>query len=217
VRLLGPILCCALALASSSVRADAPEIEIARGHSRLGAQHYAAGRYREAASEFEEARKALPLPEIDYNLGRCYEALGEVDAARVAYARYLQRAAPSPDRDDVERRLRVLEVASPLVKARHEREERAAAGQRRWRALMPPAATFAAIALGSGVVSAVLYPRLLHERDLLAQPCPFDCVGSYSRAHAYQLATYATFGVAVGAAAFDVALWGVALAARRAR
>ena len=208
-------LICVL-LGSGVALADAPEIEIARGHFRRGTDYYAAGRYPEAAAEFEEARKALPLPELDFDLGRCYEKLGDVDAAREAYARYLAQAGPSTNRDDVERRVRILELASPLVNARRARTEREAVYRRRWRALAPPAILFGVVAIGSGVASAALYPQLLHERDLLARACPYDCAGaSYARAHAYQVATTATFGIALGAAAIDVALWGVTLAERR--
>ena len=190
--------------------ADAPEIEIARGHSRRATDHYQASRFREAAAEFELARKELPLPEIDYNLGRCYESLGDVDSALTAYRRFLVSAPTSSARDDVEARIRLLELASPKVHERRVLEGRRERARRHWRLLYPPAIALGVLAIASGAASAGLYPSLLHERDLLAAACPPDCTGSYPRAHTLKLATLATFGIAIGAVGVDLALWGVA-------
>ena len=48
------------------VRADLPEVDIARGHYRRWAEHYDAGRFYQAAAEFELARTVflyLPMTE----------------------------------------------------------------------------------------------------------------------------------------------------------
>jgi tetratricopeptide (TPR) repeat protein len=195
--------------------ADAPEIEIARGHSTRALQLYQASRFKEAAAEFELARMELPLPEIDYDLGRCYEATGDVDASLAAYGRFVAKAPPGDVRDDVLRRMKLLEAASPMVHQRLEQERRRESWRRRWPPLRTAAIATGALALGAGIAAAALYPSLLRDRDQLAEVCPPSCGGSYRRALALDHATLPLFGLAIGAAAIDVALWGVAITARR--
>ena len=213
VRLLTIAVC--LLLVAPGAHADAPEIEIARGHSRRGSEYYRAGRFAEAAAEFELAHRELPIAEIDYNLGRCYEALGDIDRSLDAYRRFLGKPISEADRADVAERVRLLEAASPRARERVARERDAAKYRRRWRTLMPAAAALGGAAVASGVASAVLYPRALDLRDRLATGCPPLCEpGLYDRADRTQKATLATLGIAIGIAAIDVALWGVALSAR---
>jgi hypothetical protein len=209
------LVCAALLATPAPGHADAPELEIARGHFRRGAEHYANSRFTEAAAEFELARKELPLPEIDYNLGRAYEGAGDVDRSLAAYRRFLATPGFQAARDDVAQRVRLLEVASPAVHARLDRERGQERARTRWRRTYPAAIAVGVAALALGGTSAGLYPALLHERDQLERPCPPDCTGSYDRVRALGLATTVTFGVAIGLAAADVALWGVALGAQR--
>jgi tetratricopeptide (TPR) repeat protein len=209
-----------LLIVSAATAAEPPEIEIARGHFRRGAAHYQAARFRDAAAEFELARRELPLAELDYDLGRCYEALDQLDDALAAYRRFREHAPSSATtsiaREEVDQRISLLEAASPAARERRSRLERAGKARRTWRVLAPTAATFAAIALGAGVASGVLYARTRSLRDGLEAGCPPVCdPGLYDRAVAARTASLVTFGVALGATAIDVALWGAALSARR--
>jgi tetratricopeptide (TPR) repeat protein len=205
------MLCCAL-LAQNAARADAPEIEIARGHSRRAAAHFQAGQFAQAAAEFELARKELPIAEIDYNLGRSYEGTGDIDRALEAYRRYLARPLSHETRDEVQDRVRLLEAASPRAHARVEHARQVAHARARWRALMPAAATVGALAVAAGVSSGVLFARAHAMADELALGCPPHCEpGLYDRAHATNTASVALFAIAIGAAAVDAGLWGAAL------
>jgi hypothetical protein len=209
------VLCCAL-LQAASARADLPEIEIARGHSRRGAKLYEAGKSAQAAAEFELARREMPIAELDYNLGRCYEGTGDIDAALEAYRRYLTRPLSPQSRDEISDRVRLLEAASPRAHERAQNVRQHERLQTRWRRFGVAATAVGALAIGSGVTSGALYAHTRALRDELALGCPPQCdVGLYDRAKASNTAASALFGIAITAAAVDVALWGVALNARQ--
>ena len=75
VRLLGCIalfLCCRLAHGQTY---DESAIEKAENHSRLGVEHYQAGRYAEAIREMLAAYQAVPDAALHYNVARIYQAV----------------------------------------------------------------------------------------------------------------------------------------------
>ncbi len=78
----------------------APPAE-ALAHYQRARQHYAHGRYRQAAEALRRARRLDPRsPTLAFNLARVHELLGELDEAIAAYRTYLELL---PDSEQTER------------------------------------------------------------------------------------------------------------------
>ncbi len=84
---------------------------------RRAKDHYAAGRYRQAAEALQEARRHDPTsPTLVYNLARVYELLGRLDEAIATYRTYLELL---PDEEQAEKD-RIRGVLVRLEGARRE-------------------------------------------------------------------------------------------------
>jgi len=96
---LGLILISLPAQAAAQTRHEPPPEALQ--FFRSGQDHYAHGRYHEAAVDLERALALDPgSPTLLYNLGRVYELLGDTDAAAGYYRSYLRML---PDGSEQER------------------------------------------------------------------------------------------------------------------
>lgn len=98
----------ALALAAPAVaRGEIAHRDEAAANERfrIGSEHYAAGRYREALVEFEAARQLLPHRATLFNMARCHENLGNVREALELYSQALDMTTAPAERADIEGRL----------------------------------------------------------------------------------------------------------------
>ncbi|MCB9593523.1 MAG: tetratricopeptide repeat protein [Sandaracinaceae bacterium] len=98
-------LACALALlaAAGPARAQEDTPPEAVEMYREAREHYASGRYQEAADALERALVLDPdSPTLVYNLARVYELLGELDRAVNMYERY-QQLLPQQQAQEQER------------------------------------------------------------------------------------------------------------------
>jgi hypothetical protein len=95
--------------------------EEARAHFRKGQQLFDVGRWDEAADEFEKAYAVRSDPTFLFNMAQAYRRKGDARRAIDLYKNYLIKAPKSPQRADVEERIRALqkqlEEAEPSVKA----------------------------------------------------------------------------------------------------
>lgn len=111
-----PLLAAALGVlgVASVVRAEerAPEsanVELARAEYDLGAEAFAAGRFREAITHFEETNRLVPNPALAYNIALAYDSIGEVPSALRYYRDYLRALPNAEDRAEVIASIRRLE------------------------------------------------------------------------------------------------------------
>jgi tetratricopeptide (TPR) repeat protein len=92
-------------------------------------EEFREARHARAVELLEEALALCPQPIIVFNLGRVHHESGELRAARDDFRRYLEMRPDAEDRDEVERRLRTIEVAlaeeDALARAARESEESA--------------------------------------------------------------------------------------------
>jgi hypothetical protein len=84
--------------------------QAAAEHFRIGSEHYAAGRYREALTEFEAARQLLPHRATLFNMARCHENLGDLREALDLYSQTLELTTAPEERADVEGRIERIRV-----------------------------------------------------------------------------------------------------------
>ena len=111
-----PLLVAALGVlgAAPSVRAEEPppesaNVELARAEYDLGAEAFAAGRFREAITHFEETNRLVPNPALAYNIALAYDSIGEVPSALRYYRDYLRALPNAEDRAEVIASIRRLE------------------------------------------------------------------------------------------------------------
>jgi hypothetical protein len=79
--------------------------ELARTYNARAEKLFSLGMFREAAAEYQRAYVAKPIPDFLYNLGQCHKRLGAVEDLERAiffFESYVNNAAPSPLRDEVE-------------------------------------------------------------------------------------------------------------------
>lgn len=76
----------------------------------LGAKAFKAKDFKTALGHFDRAFKLDPSPILLYNIARCHEEMGALDPAISNFKLYLVKAPDSQDREDVERRVRVMEA-----------------------------------------------------------------------------------------------------------
>jgi tetratricopeptide (TPR) repeat protein len=95
--------------------------EEARAHFRKGQQFFDVGRWDEAADEFEKAYAVRNDPTFLFNMAQAYRRKGDARRAIDLYKNYLIKAPKTPQRADVEERIRALQKqldeAEPAVKA----------------------------------------------------------------------------------------------------
>lgn len=75
-----------------------------------GVEAFKANDFKTALGHFDRAFKLDPSPILLYNIARCHEEMGTLDPAISNFKLYLAKAPDSPDREDVERRIRVMEA-----------------------------------------------------------------------------------------------------------
>ncbi len=78
----------AAALLPATALAQDPVSEARRAFQQ-GAEHYEAGRYREAITAFRSAHALRPHPSVLFNIARCHENLAEFPEALALYERML--------------------------------------------------------------------------------------------------------------------------------
>jgi hypothetical protein len=98
-----------LALHARVARGDDAATQEAREHFRKGQQFFDVGRWDEAASEFEKAYAIRSDPTFLFNMAQAYRRKGDTKRAIDLYKNYLIKAPKSPQRAEVEERIRVLQ------------------------------------------------------------------------------------------------------------
>jgi tetratricopeptide (TPR) repeat protein len=98
-----------LALHMRVARGDDPATEEAREHFRKGQQFFDVGRWDEAASEFEKAYAIRSDPTFLFNMAQAYRRKGDAKRAIDLYKNYLIKAPKSPQRAEVEERIKALQ------------------------------------------------------------------------------------------------------------
>ncbi len=73
-----------------------------------GKEAFKANRFEEALKLFEQANVLDPSPVLVYNIARTYEEMGRAEDACRYYGLYLDLEPQAPDKNDVERRIRVM-------------------------------------------------------------------------------------------------------------
>ncbi|MEZ4432503.1 MAG: tetratricopeptide repeat protein [bacterium] len=102
-------LALALLLATPPALAAEPEAAAAaQAAYREGVGAFKAGDYEAALARFEAAHALDPSPILLYNMARANEELGRPAAAIRRFEQYLDAAPDASDREDVERRIRVM-------------------------------------------------------------------------------------------------------------
>lgn len=99
-------------LAPVSVSAAPPAGLKAQAESayQSGVEAFGEKNFAGALAFFDRAFKLDPSPILLYNIARCHEEMGTLDPAIRNFELYLARAPDAPDREDVERRIRVMEA-----------------------------------------------------------------------------------------------------------
>jgi hypothetical protein len=98
------------ALASArGARAADLAAEQAKQHFFKGQQFFDVGRWDEAAEEFEKAYSMRGDPIFIYNMAQAYRRKGDAKRALDLYKNYLIKAPRSPQREEVEERIRSLQ------------------------------------------------------------------------------------------------------------
>lgn len=95
--------------ASTKERAKATYLE--------GAKAFKAKDYATALQLFERAYKLDPSPVLIYNLARVHEEMGNAAESIDHFELYLSRVPDSPDKGDIERRVRVMKAILDRSKA----------------------------------------------------------------------------------------------------
>lgn len=108
---LAVVLASSLALAVAAAPANAQTAaEKAAVEYQKGKEAFQARDFEGARAAFERAYMLDPSPVLLYNLGRACEESGDAEKAIEYFQMYLDRTADTPDRGDVERRVRVMQA-----------------------------------------------------------------------------------------------------------
>ncbi len=110
VRAFFTVLLVARAVAAQTGITEEERTQLARKHFTIGREQYEVGAWTEAAREFELGYQYEPQPLFLYNIGQAARRGGDIDKAIDCYRRYLQAAPHAPERAEVERYLRELEL-----------------------------------------------------------------------------------------------------------
>jgi tetratricopeptide (TPR) repeat protein len=81
-----------------------------------GINHYNLGEWKDALQDFKEAYRQHPDPAFLFNIAQCYRQLGDATNAQIEYRAYLRESPEAPNREEVERLIRVTNEA---IKAQH--------------------------------------------------------------------------------------------------
>ena len=93
----------------TEARAADSTSEEARKHFQIGQDFFDVGRWDEAAAEFERAYALRKDPTLLYNMAQAYRRKGDAKRAIDLYKNYLMKKPDSPQRADVEERIRTLQ------------------------------------------------------------------------------------------------------------
>jgi hypothetical protein len=88
--------------------AHADDTSAAREHFHRGTRLYDVRKYKEAAKEYEEAYEAKDDPALLFNIGQAHRLAGDYDEAIAAYLAFLRRMPRSPQRIEVQKRVREM-------------------------------------------------------------------------------------------------------------
>jgi tetratricopeptide (TPR) repeat protein len=103
------VLCCTVAIAPRTARADDPATRSAHRHFDRGEKLFALGKFDEALDEYQKAFDAKPIPDFLFNIGQCYRNLADYDQAIFSYKKYLQLEPDAPNKDAVDKLIEELE------------------------------------------------------------------------------------------------------------
>lgn len=142
----------ALIAASPAAAATPADAEQAQVIYAEGVQAFKAGDFEAALGRFEAAHALDPSPVLLYNMARANEELGRPAAAIARYEAYLEASPQAPDRDDVERRIRIMRAILSNV----EDDDRAALTATRVPAEPTSLRPFAYGALGAGAAMIIV-------------------------------------------------------------
>ena len=98
-----------LALPVPVARGQDAATEEAREHFRKGQQFFDVGRWDEAADEFEKAYAIRSDPTFLFNMAQACRRKGDAKRALDLYKNYLIKAPKSPQRAEIEERIRALQ------------------------------------------------------------------------------------------------------------
>ena len=97
-----------LALPAGALAADNPATAQARQHYQKAQNAYDLGRWDEAIVEYEAAYSLRPDPTFLFNMAQACRRKGDTQRALDLYRNYLVKAPDTPQRADVEDKIRVL-------------------------------------------------------------------------------------------------------------
>jgi hypothetical protein len=95
--------------AAGAKRADDPAAVEARRHYEEGTKAFNLGEFPRAIAEFKAAYNAKDDPSLLYNIGQAFRLQGDAAQAIFFYRSYLRNMPNSPNRREVEGRIRTLE------------------------------------------------------------------------------------------------------------
>jgi len=112
-----------LLLLAAPAFADDDSLNTAQSAFNKAQDDYAAGNYDAAADGFKAAYDARPFPQFLYNIGAAYHMKGKKTSDPDAYSkavdyyqRYLQEQPDAPDKDKVEKSIKVLQAEIERLK-----------------------------------------------------------------------------------------------------
>lgn len=103
------VLACLLPICASAAPPSGLKAQ-AEAAYQDGAKAFGAKDFNRALKLFDHAFKLDPSPILLYNIARCHEEMGTLEPAIRNFELYLARAPDAADRDDVERRIRVMDA-----------------------------------------------------------------------------------------------------------
>ena len=95
--------------AEGAPKHDDPKSAEARAHYEEGTKAYNLGEYPRAVTEFKAAYNAKPDPLLLYNIAQSFRLGGDATQALFFYRSFLRNMPGSPNRKEVEGRIRTLE------------------------------------------------------------------------------------------------------------
>lgn len=159
---LHPVFFAAMLCAAPAVAQTQPaDTDLARRYYQSATEHFAHGRYAEAAQAFREAHEISHRPELLFNVGRALEAAGDPRGAREALMLFRSAGAPGFDRAALDQQIEALTRA---IDAQATREA-------------APTAPTAPTVVEHTVVQPAWY-RVEHRRSTLSTVGPWALVGA---------------------------------------
>jgi tetratricopeptide (TPR) repeat protein len=95
----------------------------ARRHFENGTRLYANGQMVDALSEFEQAQALKPDPALLYDLAQTHRSLGHDATALTFYRAFLEQAPYTPNREEVQGKIKIIEEELSRREAEHKKLE----------------------------------------------------------------------------------------------